>query len=143
MFRDFFRCGLTGWCMEIIFTALSSIRQKNFRLKGITSLWMFPIYGCACLFRPLSRLLSHKGVLIRGLTYMGLIFSAEYISGVILEKFRLRPWNYENSPWNIRGNIRLDYAPLWFGAGLFFEKLLTSRDKASEVISVRRNKSAR
>jgi len=34
------------------------------------------------------------------------------------------PWDYSNTPLNYRGLIRPDYAPLWFGAGLFFEKIL-------------------
>ena len=55
---DFMKCGLTGWCMEIIFTALGSLRDRDMTLKGVTSLWMFPIYGCAAVVAPLSRLFN-------------------------------------------------------------------------------------
>ncbi|MCI8286616.1 MAG: hypothetical protein HFH89_02930, partial [Lachnospiraceae bacterium] len=48
--KNFLKCGLAGWCMEISFTALDSLRRRDMTLKGCTSLWMFPIYGCAALF---------------------------------------------------------------------------------------------
>lgn len=126
--RNFLRCGLTGWCMEILFTSLDSLRRRDFRLQGITSVWMFPIYGCAALFRPVYRLIHRKPFWVRGLTYMSMIFSGEYISGRLLSRHSICPWDYSKSPWNIRKIIRLDYAPLWFGAGLLFERI-TCPDK--------------
>ena len=42
----------------------------------------------------------------------------------LLRCFHMCPWDYSNTPLNYRGLIRPDYAPLWFGAGLFFEKIL-------------------
>lgn len=51
------------------------------------------------------------------------IFFAEFISGSILKKLGICPWDYSGTPFNIEGVIRLDYAPLWFGLGLFYEKL--------------------
>ncbi len=125
-FKNFLKCGLTGWCMEIIFTSLNAFRSKDFTLTGHTSLWMFPIYGGAALFSPISRLLKTKSIITRGLTYMSLIFSAEYLSGIFLTKRNLCPWDYGDSRFNIRRVIRLDYAPYWFGAGLLFERLVTS-----------------
>ena len=35
-----------------------------------------------------------------------------------------KDWDYSRAKFNIKGVIRLDYAPLWFTAGLFFEKFL-------------------
>ena len=122
--HNFLICGLTGWCMEILFTAFHSFRQRDLTLKGNTSLWMFPIYGCASALSPIMRLLRKKALFLRGLTYMSLIFSAEYLTGRLLEKRQLCPWNYSRSRWNIKNLIRLDYAPFWFGAGLLFEKML-------------------
>lgn len=128
--RNFLRCGLTGWCMEILFTSLEAVRRRDFKLKGNTSIWMFPIYGCAALFAPVHRLLRHKPFWVRGLTYMSLIFSGEYISGRLLSLRAMCPWDYSRSRWNIHRVIRLDYAPFWFGAGLLFEKILLSRDNS-------------
>lgn len=126
MLKKFFKCGLAGWCMEILFTALDSFRRRDMTLKGTTSIWMFPIYGSAAVLSPLGRLLRKRPFWVRGLTYMGLIFSAEYLTGHLLEKKRLCPWDYSRSRWNIRHLVRLDFAPCWFGAGLLFEQLLVS-----------------
>ncbi|MCM1024828.1 MAG: putative ABC transporter permease [Roseburia sp.] len=124
-FNNFLKCGLTGWCMEILFTAADSLRRRDLTLKGATSLWMFPIYGSAALLAPVSRLLRKKPFWLRGLTYMSLIFSVEYLTGLFLTSRKLCPWDYGKSRWNVRRVIRLDYAPYWFGAGLLFERLLS------------------
>lgn len=60
--RSFLLCGLCGWCMEILFTALHSLRRRDLRLTGNTSLWMFPIYGSACLLAPFKRLFEHLNI---------------------------------------------------------------------------------
>lgn len=122
--KNFLRCGLMGWCMEILFTAFGALRRRDMRLMGTTSIWMFPIYGSAAFLKPLFKLLQKVPFIIRGVIYMSLIFSAEFISGRFLTKHRLCPWDYSKSRYHIGKVIRLDFAPHWFLAGLFFEKLL-------------------
>ena len=90
--KNFLICGLTGWCMEILFTSFHSIQKKDFRLKGQTSLWMFPIYGMAAFIKPLYRLIRKKSILIRGSIYSFFIFLGEYLSGTFLKKRGLCPW---------------------------------------------------
>lgn len=131
-FKNFLTCGLTGWCMEIIFTALHALRRRDMTLKGNTSLWMFPIYGSAALLAPVSRLLKDRPVWLRGTTYMSLIFSTEYLTGKLLSRHKLCPWDYSRSRFNIGKVIRLDFAPYWFGAGLLFERLLASVSSAPD-----------
>lgn len=126
---NFIHCGVLGWCMEILFTAADKIRRRQFSLQGNTSVWMFPIYGSAALFAPLFRIMKKKPLLFRGLTYMSMIFSVEYISGRLLNRKSLCPWDYGRSKWNIGKVVRLDYAPYWFGAGLLFEKVLTESEE--------------
>jgi uncharacterized membrane protein len=99
------------------------------KLIGNTSIWMFPIYGMASLIAPIYRLIQHANVLIRGLVYMLSIFTAEYATGYLLNKRDMCPWDYSKSKFNIDGLIRLDYAPLWFGIGLIFEKIVSLKDK--------------
>lgn len=123
--KNFLKCGLTGWCMEILFTSMGALRRRDMTLRGVTSLWMFPIYGCAAMLSPLSLLLRAKPLWTRGLAYMSLIFSGEYITGKLLTKQKSCPWDYGRSRWNIGRVIRLDFAPCWFGAGLLFERLLS------------------
>ena len=85
---------------------------------------MFPIYGCAAIIRPLSLLLHEKSTWLRGTIYMLIIFSGEFISGKWLKKHGCCPWDYSKAKLNVDGIIRLDYAPVWFLTGLFYEKLL-------------------
>ena len=98
----------------------------DLRLTGNTSLWMFPIYGSACLLAPFKRLFAHLHISRprRGLFYMAMIFTVEYLSGRLLWKHGLCPWDYGKSRFHVHRIIRLDYAPWWFLAGLFFEKIL-------------------
>ena len=131
--RSFLLCGLCGWCMEILFTALHSLRRRDLRLTGNTSLWMFPIYGCAAFIGPVSRLLRKKNLLFRGNLYMLGIFLVEFFTGSLLKKKNWCPWDYGDAPLNIHGVIRLDYAPLWLLAGLFFEHVQNSTKKGGSL----------
>lgn len=133
--KNFLKCGLTGWCIEIIFTAANALRRRDMTLKGNTSLWMFPIYGCAAAFAPIGRLLRQRSTWLRGLAYMSMIFSAEFLTGRFLKRHSLCPWDYGQSRWNIDRVIRLDFAPYWFVAGLLFERLLISSPTAPDVCS--------
>ena len=123
MLKKFFKCGLAGWCMEIIFTALDSLRRRDMRLMGRTSLWMFPIYGSACFLTILRQTLKKFPAFIRGCVYAVCIYIGEYLTGRFLDKLHICPWNYERSRWQIKRIIRLDYFPNWLLAGLLFEKL--------------------
>lgn len=124
MKNNFIKCGITGWCLEVLFTGIHSMIHKDFRLMGKTSILMFPIYGLAAFFRPIYRLTKHRSILLRGSIYTCCIFLTEYISGIFLKKKGICPWDYSSSPLNVHGVIRLDYAPFWFGTGLLFERIL-------------------
>lgn len=126
--HNFIHCGILGWCIEILFTAFHSFRQRKLTLKGSTSVWMFPIYGSACLLSPVCRLLKGKPVLVRGSVYAGLIFGAEYLTGTLLSRKQICPWDYSRSRWHVKKVIRLDYLPYWFLTGLLFERLLAETD---------------
>ena len=126
---DFIRCGITGWCLEIVFTAFHSFRKREMSLKGTTSIWMFPIYGSVAVLKPIFYLMRQLPIWLRGLLYAICIFTGEYISGRLLTKHNLCPWNYGHSKWHIQKVIRLDFLPYWFLTGLLFEKLLTKKMK--------------
>lgn len=53
--KNFCKCGIAGWCLEVIFTSVESIMLQDWRLIGKTSLWMFPIYGMGALLAPIGR----------------------------------------------------------------------------------------
>lgn len=139
---NFIRCGIAGWCLEVVFTALDSLARGNWKMMGQTSLIMFPIYGMGALLLPIGRLADRwaegpKGcqkepgpkrkplarAICHGLLYMVLIFAVEYVSGRCLMGLGVCPWDYSAWPDNIDGVIRLGFAPLWFGTGLLFEWL--------------------
>ena len=110
--------------MEILFTGLHSFKDENPKLTGNTSIWMFPIYGMAAFIRPVYRKIKHIPALFRGMLYSVGIFSFEYLSGSLLRRHELCPWDYTGAKASVDGLIRLDYAPFWMAAGLLFEKIL-------------------
>ena len=124
--KDFCKCGLTGWCLECVWTGLGSLENigKDRRLFCRTSLWMFPIYGLAAFLPAVYHFIRTKCLLFRATIYSGTIFLFEFLSGTLLRRLNACPWDYSNSKLNIKGLIRLDYAPFWAMAGLLFERLL-------------------
>ena len=140
--QNFLKCGVTGWCLEVMFTSVESIMAGDWRLMGKTSLLMFPIYGMGALLEPIGKgvdkwigdpqtgvaVLQEKDKIVRhGMLYMVLIFVVEYGSGLLLRNHGICPWDYTGRHTNINGLIRLDFAPLWFGTGLLFEKITKKR----------------
>lgn len=133
---NFLKCGVTGWCLEVMFTSVNSILAQDWRLIGKTSLIMFPIYGLGALLGPVGTgvdrwLLTSQGAVIssrdrmirHGMIYMVLIFTVEYMAGAWLRVRGMCPWDYTGRKTNINGLIRLDFAPLWFATGLLFEQI--------------------
>ncbi|MDO4278174.1 putative ABC transporter permease [Lachnoclostridium edouardi] len=140
--QNFLKCGVTGWCLEVMFTSVESIMAGDWRLMGKTSLLMFPIYGMGALLEPIGKgvdkwigdpqtgvaVLQEKDKIVRhGMLYMVLIFVVEYGSGLLLRNHGICPWDYTGRHTNINGLIRLDFAPLWFGTGLLFEQITKKR----------------
>lgn len=125
--KNFLICGLTGWCLEILYTSLWSGINHDGRLIGHTSIWMFPIYGTAALIVPVYHKIKRWPAIFRGGVYSLGILSGEFLSGSLLKKFHACPWDYSDARYNIGGVIRLDYMPLWMIAGLIFERILCRR----------------
>ena len=113
--------------MEIIFTACHSLFCQDYKLKGATSIWMFPIYGLAALIYPLYPLLKGFPAWVRSIIYSIGFFFFEFLSGTILKRNGICPWDYSDAKTNIKGVIRLDYAPVWMLAGLIFERILVTK----------------
>lgn len=122
--RNFLLCGSAGWCMEIFWTGLHSLLAGHPDMMGKSSLLMFPIYGCAAVIAPVYQKISGAPLILRGCVYAVGIFTAEFLSGTFLNFLGICPWDYSGTPFHLGGVIRLDFAPVWFAAGLFFEKIL-------------------
>ena len=127
--RNFLICGLTGWCMEVLWTGLHSVLSGELTMTGKTSLLMFPIYGMAACIGPVYAKIKKLPALLRGSIYTVGIFSFEYLSGSLLRRHHFCPWDYSSARANVNGLIRLDYAPFWLGAGLLFERILVHANR--------------
>ena len=128
--KNFIKCGVYGWGFECLWTGLHSIvSRKNKKLTCRTSMWMFPIYGMASLIQPIHKLIKNTNVFFRGVVYTTCIFATEYGTGKFLKKKHCCPWDYSDAKHKIKGIVRLDYAPLWFIVGLFYEKVLNPSGK--------------
>ena len=89
--EDFLKCGVAGWCLEVMFTAAESLARGDWKLMGRTSLIMFPIYGMGALLGPIGKLTDRwigdanirasDRAVRHGMLYMVLIFLAEYTTG--------------------------------------------------------------
>ena len=113
----------------------------DWKMMGRTSLYMFPIYGLGVLLGPIGRgvdawigdfgEISVRDWIIRhGILDMVLIFLTEYLTGSLLRRFGICPWDYTGRMLQINGVIRLDFAPFWFGTGLLFEYLTGRKTKS-------------
>lgn len=131
-----------------MFTSIGALLSGDFRLMGRTSLYMFPIYGLGALLGPIDaavdrwlegygasqsetvwlqnsrpKLSMYDKFWRHGVNDMVLIFTAEYVFGFFLTALGVCPWDYSGRLFHVDGLIRLDFAPLWFGVGLFFEAI--------------------
>lgn len=122
---------MIGWAMEIFWTGLHAFRVRNLKLTGNSSLWMFPIYGSAAFLTPIMQKMKNTPLIRRGLVYMSCIFFGEYMSGILLKRKGMCPWDYSRTPYHLNGVIRLDYAPVWFLVGLLYEKILIRQENST------------
>ena len=118
--------------MEVAFTSAGALSKKDKKLMGQTSAWMFPIYGMAAAIGEVAPKISHWPAPARALLYGSAIMAGEYISGSLLTKFDICPWNYKGAKYAVKDIVRLDYLPFWMVAGLLFEKILTTNSNPSK-----------
>ena len=126
--------GMLGFSYEIVFTSLFDFVTSNFTdltFKGYSSLWSFLIYGSCSFCGEQVYFYSKKrlSIFLRGLIYVQMAYTWEFIGGLILGQFSARTWDYTHYKYDVMGLIALEYAPLWFCSGLlqefFYEYLLT------------------
>ena len=121
--KRFLIYGIIGLVLEVVYTGLASLLKGDFSMQGMTFLVMLPIYGLAVFLEPVHYYLKPYPWWLRGLTYLAIIWSIEYSSGILLAVILGRcPWHYTD-PLNINGYITLRMAPEWFLTGLGFEFL--------------------
>jgi uncharacterized membrane protein len=122
--------GCLGITAEIFFTAITAQINawpeiENWRLKGESYIWMFPIYGIAgWAFPIILPKIQHLHFVVRTLIYAIGILTVEFITGWMLDVFTGQcPWEYTTG-WHVMGYIRLDYTPFWMLFGGMVERVI-------------------
>jgi len=123
MLTRFLIYGALGCLIEVLWTGLGSLKSRNFSLSSNTSLWMFFIYGLAVFLEPFFTILAPLNFLLRGLIYAAMIYAVEFVTGSILKRANVCPWDYSHTRFHVKGLIRFDYLPAWVALGLLFEQI--------------------
>ena len=114
---------IAGLVLEVFYTGLAALLQGDLSMHGFTFLVMLPVYGLGVLLEPVHDRIREQPWWLRGLVYLTLIWSIEYLSGLSFTALLgTCPWHYRD-PLNINGFITLRMAPEWFLTGLGFEVL--------------------
>lgn len=128
MLKRFIIYGVIGWSIEIVWTGLHSLIFGDIVMQAYTNFWMFFIYGCAIFLEPLHDIMKEWRWVFRGVLWVVIIWGIEYTSGTILLNLLGRyPWYYSGK-FAFDNLVRIDYAPAWFVAGLFFERVHKTLD---------------
>jgi len=134
----FFIYGLLGWVVEVCFTGASALLARDRSATAKTYLWMHPIYGAAML--AMDQLGSHLPMVswpLRAAIYVAFIYAMEFGSGALLRRVLGRcPWDYGTAGINVRGLVRLDYAPAWYLAALLFDPVRLAVIHGINAVSV-------
>lgn len=141
--------GILGNAFEVWGTGLGRLSWDNFVMRGHSSPWMFPIYGLlGFLVAPISEPLKRWGApyLARAAVYMLGIFLVEYLSGLLLLLVGLNKlhgnmyeavWDYSGTPWNLHGQIKAQFIPVWYGVGLVVEPVYRWVDAGATAIALK------
>lgn len=122
MFIRFLIYGALGTALEILWTGTNSLFGGDITLTGHSSVIMFFIYGSIIFLEPVFEIFKEQYLLVRIVTYSGIILMAEFFSGIILNYFGICPWAYY-SRFSILNVIRIDYIFVWMCAGCIYERL--------------------
>lgn len=136
--------GVHGVFAEVVFTGIwEFVVTGKWSLMGISSIWSFLIYGFGTFFGAeyLYSYLRLLGVplLARGVVYVLMTYIWEFNCGLILEYFNARSWDYTPFDYDVMGLITLEYAPLWFLAGMYFEFIMKIMLSLEEIPNWKRN----
>ncbi|XP_063794034.1 transmembrane protein 229B-like isoform X2 [Pseudophryne corroboree] len=116
-----------GYVCEVLFTAFYDfIALRDWRFRGVSSVWALFIYGVAMLGveHMYLALRLHCGFILRSLLYTIWVYLCEFSSGWLLKRLGACPWDYSHFKYNFKGLITLEYAPFWLIGCIMLEKVL-------------------
>lgn len=118
--------GVNGIFLELMFTALW--KSDTTRFTGVYTICAFLVYGLGTLLLAESARTIMIGfrfaMMTRALGYVVMILTCELIGGAFLDLFEARPWNYSQFTYNYKGLITMEYIPLWYFVGMYFECII-------------------
>ncbi len=110
-FWVFFIYAFVGWCVEVVFHALS---EGKFINRGFLNGPVCPIYGFGVLIVALCLEPVKDSILYLFIGSVVLTSALEFITGFILEKvFNDKWWDYSKEPLNLCGYICLRFSLVW------------------------------
>ncbi|MEE6521947.1 hypothetical protein FKM82_020302 [Ascaphus truei] len=116
-----------GFLCEIMFTAAWDFFQTfSWKLKGVSSIWAFIIYGTSMLImeKMFIFLQTRCNIFLRCFIYTLWTYAWEFSTGLLLKSFNACPWDYSEFPGNFMGLITLEYAVPWFCACMIAEQVV-------------------
>ena len=132
---DFLKCGVLGWGMKIFWTGLHALGSENWKLTrlffimDVSHIWNGSVYRASFKEDEETAIRISRRCLYGGDFYSGVFFRY-----VFLKHYNMCPWDYSNSPFQYKGVIRLDYAPVWFLVGIIYEKFLKCRSNCYMIV---------
>lgn len=120
--------GAHGVFGEVIFTGVwEFVVTGKWQLMGVSSIWSFLTYGVGifCFGEAVRNWLIKRdlSVPVRCLVYVLCVYAWEFAVGALLGYFGACPWDYTAFDYDVMGLIALEYAPLWYLGGVYFEVL--------------------
>ena len=118
----FFLYAFLGWCLEVIFHAVSVGKFVN---RGFLNGPVCPIYGVGAVAVILALTPIAENLLLLFLGSMLLTTALEYITGLVLEKiFHAKWWDYSAEPFNLSGYVCLRFSLMWGLACVFVMRIV-------------------
>lgn len=129
--------GAHGVFLEVVFTGVwEFVVTGKWRLMGTSSIWSFLIYGVGfCLGEAVRDWMIRQrvSVQVRCLLYVFCVYAWELAVGALLGYFGARPWDYTAFDYDLMGLVTLEYAPIWFFGGVYFEILVRAMSNLERV----------
>ena len=132
-----------GVCAEVVFTAIwEFVVGGSWTLKGYSSLWSILTYGLGT-FLVAEYLCGYMvsrqiPLMVRCAAYVPMTYACEFTFGAVLSYFDACPWDYTPFDYDFMGLVTLEYAPLWFLAGLYMECIMSVMRSLEESPSCKR-----